>query len=49
MSAMNQDPMTTLTLLAHVSGAPHNHAEGVTIFIIALGLLALMRSWRKTA
>lgn len=41
--------MTTLTLLAHVSGAPHAHAESVTCIIIALAMLALGRSWRKTA
>ena len=39
--------MTTLTLLAHVSGTPHAHAEAVTVIIIALALLALGLSWRK--
>ena len=39
--------MTTLTLLAHVSGKPHAHAEAVTVIIIALALLALGLSWRK--
>lgn len=40
--------MTTLTLLAHVSGVPHAHAEGFTVIIIALALLALGLSWRRT-
>ena len=41
--------MTILTLLAHVSAAPHAHAEGVTAIIIALALLVLGLWWRKTA
>ena len=41
--------MTTLALLAHVSGAPHAHAEGVTVIIIVLAILAFGLSWRKTA
>ena len=41
--------MTTLTLLAHVSGAPHAHAEGVTVIVIAFAILAFGLWWRKTA
>lgn len=43
------EPMTTLILLAHASGAPHAHAESVTGIIIALTLLALGLACWKTA
>ena len=40
--------MHTLTMLAHLSGRLHIHAEGVTFIILGIAMVVLCLSWKKT-
>jgi hypothetical protein len=40
--------MHTVTFLAHLADAPHAHAEGLHLIILATAILALCLAWKKT-
>jgi hypothetical protein len=40
--------MHPVTFLAHLADAPHAHTEGLHLIILAMAILAIFLSWKKT-